>query len=56
MVRETLTLEHGNYSIVDTERGQEESLALDHILEEHQFHSKANTSFQTLQNISERNR
>lgn len=42
MVWETLTLEHRYYSIVDTERGHQESLALDHILEGYHFHNKSN--------------
>lgn len=49
MIGETLTLEHGYYSIVDTEREQEESLAPDHILERYRFHSAANISSQTPQ-------
>lgn len=46
MIGETLTLEHGYYSIVDTEREQEESLALDHILERYHFQTSGNISSQ----------
>lgn len=39
MVWETLTLEYRYHSIVDTERGHEESLAPDKIREGHHLHN-----------------